>query len=110
MSTNTDHAQDNGHGTVKSYIIGFILSLILTISPYILVVNRLLLEINMLVAISCFAIAQLFVQLVFFLHMGQESKPRWNLTAFVFALFAVLVFIFGSLWIMYNLNYNMMAH
>jgi heme/copper-type cytochrome/quinol oxidase subunit 4 len=32
----------SGHGTYKSYIIGFILSILLTILPYLIVVNHLL--------------------------------------------------------------------
>jgi cytochrome o ubiquinol oxidase operon protein cyoD len=54
------------------------------------------------------AIIQLFVQLFFFLHLGEESKPRWNLMVLLFAAMVVIIVVFGSLWIMNNLNYNMM--
>lgn len=53
------------------------------------------------------ALVQLGVQLVFFLHLGEEAKPRWQLTAFIFAAIMLLVIVIGSLWIMHNLNYNM---
>ena len=96
------------HGTMKSYIIGFILSILLTLSPYCLVVYNLLQAHAAYIAIALFALSQLLVQVVFFLHMTTEAKPRWNLTAFVFTIFAALVFVVGSLWIMYNLDYNMM--
>ena len=46
------------------------------------------------------------IQLVFFLHLGMESKPHWNTIAFLFMALVMLVVIGGSLWIMYNLNYN----
>jgi cytochrome o ubiquinol oxidase operon protein cyoD len=44
---------------------------------------------------------------VFFLHLGRESKPRWNLNALLFAVLVVVIIVFGSLWIMHNLNYHM---
>ena len=55
-------------------------------------------------ALAALAVAQLMVQLVFFLHLGTESKPRWNLTVVLFALMVVVILVFGSLWIMKNIN------
>ena len=101
---------NHDHGSVRSYIIGFVLSILLTLSPYFLVVYNLLQLQAAYIAISMFALAQLLVQVVFFLHMTTEAKPRWNLTAFMFTTFAALVFVVGSIWIMYNLDYNMMMH
>jgi len=95
------------HGLHVTYIIGFILSIILTVIPYYLVVNHILASEMSYIVISVFAILQLLVQLVFFLHLGGESKPHWNLIAFVFTLFIIGILVTGSLWIMYNLNYNM---
>jgi cytochrome o ubiquinol oxidase operon protein cyoD len=54
------------------------------------------------------AVVQLLVQLIFFLHLGKESKPRLNLTIFAFMLLVVGIVAIGSLWIMHNLDYNMM--
>lgn len=59
------------------------------------------------VVLIVLALVQLGVQLVFFLHLGEEAKPRWQLTAFIFAAIMLLVIVIGSLWIMNNLNYNM---
>ena len=100
----------NGHGSYKSYIIGFILSIILTIVPYMIVVNHLLSREIMVFMVVSIGVIQLFIQLIFFLHLGTESKPRWNLMAFLFTLFVVGILVIGSLWIMYNLDYNMMDH
>jgi cytochrome o ubiquinol oxidase operon protein cyoD len=49
------------------------------------------------------ALAQLLVQLVCFLHLGQEAKPRWNLFALAFAVLIVTIVVGGTLWIMHNL-------
>ncbi|MBI5798725.1 MAG: cytochrome C oxidase subunit IV family protein, partial [Candidatus Yonathbacteria bacterium] len=54
-----------------------------------------------------FALAQLLIQVVFFLHLHKKSKPHWNLIVFIFTFFIVAVLVVGSLWVMYNLNYNM---
>ncbi|HZE86868.1 MAG TPA: cytochrome o ubiquinol oxidase subunit IV [Methylomirabilota bacterium] len=93
--------------TFRSYVIGFILSIILTIIPYFLVVNHLLRGEVLVAALLGFAMLQLLVQLLFFLHMGQESKPRWNLIVFICFISIILIIVIGSLVIMHNLNYNM---
>jgi len=97
-----------GQGSAQSYTIGFILSVILTLIPFAIVVKGLLsgwLLVGMLVA---FAIGQLLVQLVFFLHLGKGSGSRWNIIMFLFMAMVVIIIVVGSLWIMANLDYNMM--
>jgi cytochrome o ubiquinol oxidase operon protein cyoD len=107
--TQQRQAPEAGRGTLRTYITGFILSVALTLAAYMLVVNHSLGSLWLTAAIVALAILQLGVQLFFFLHLGRESKPRWNLTVFSFALIVVLILVFGSLWIMNNLNYNMMT-
>ena len=46
-------------------------------------------------------------RLYFFLHLGKETKPRWKLYVFGFMVSVVLIIVFGSIWIMNNLNYRM---
>lgn len=99
-----------GHGSVASYTVGFVLSILLTIVPFTLVMKGLLSGWLLAGALLTFAVGQLLVQLVFFLHMGRESGPRWNLIVFLFMLLVVLIVVVGSVWIMNNLNYNMMPH
>jgi len=98
------------HGTLLSYSIGFILSIVLTLAAYFGVVNHLLSSNVLIAAVLGLAVVQLLVQLLFFLHLGRESKPRLNLISFLFAGMVVLIVVFGSLWIMYNLDYNMSGH
>lgn len=59
-------------------------------------------------AVIILAIIQLVAQLYFFLHLGRESKPRWNFIVFLFMILVLVIVVWGSLWIMDNLNYNMM--
>lgn len=96
------------HGSLKSYAIGFITSLILTSLSFSLVVFNLLSGNHLLYAIVFLALTQAVFQLIFFLHVGQEAKPKWE-TAIFFLMFIILLIIaIGSLWIMYDLNARMM--
>lgn len=91
----------------KSYIIGFVASIILTLASYFTVIGQLFDRIGIIIAIITFAIAQLVFQLIYFLHMGDEERPRWNLYSFIFSLIVIFVLVAGSIWVMYYLNYNM---
>ena len=101
---------ESGRGNLKTYTNGFVLSLILTIAAYALVSHNSLAKAPLVVLVVVLAIVQLVVQLIFFLHMASESKPRWNLAVFAFMLMVVFILVFGSLWIMYNLDYNHAGH
>ncbi len=94
----------------KSHVTGFLLSLILTLAAYFIVVKQMLSGTTILALIAALAIAQATIQLFYFLHIGQEKKPHWKLTLFFFMFIVVVVIVFGSLWIMYNLDYNVMPH
>jgi len=102
-------AQQADHGSTVSYFIGFILSLVFTIIPYHIVVNDVVSGWTLMAVLGVFAIAQLMIQLVFFLHIGSERRPHWNLLVFLFMVLVVAIVAVGSLWIMYNLDYNMMS-
>ena len=97
---------------LSSYIIGFALCLVLTLTAYALVYfhvnsgHESLPHAALIPAILVLAIFQFLVQSVFFLHL--TSGSRWNLVVFVSTLGILLVIVIGSLWIMAHLNYNMM--
>lgn len=96
------------HATLTAYVSGFVMSLLLTVLAYLLVVKDVLDAKFVIPAIVFLAVTQFVVQLVFFLHLGRETRPRWNLMAFLFMLLVVFIVVAGSLWIMANLDYNMM--
>ena len=58
--------------------------------------------------IAITAVAQVLVQLVYFLHMNTSSEQRWNLIAFIYTILCIAVLLVGSVWIMNYLHYNMM--
>ena len=95
-------------GTMSSYITGFVLSIILTLSSY-LVVTQNLIPKEMVIAVVIFlALLQFVVQAIFFLHLDKETGPRWNLIVFLSTLSIVILVVIGSIWIMTHLNYNVM--
>lgn len=100
-------ASQTSHGSVRSYSIGFLLSIICTLVAYQLVVNSILHGWILISAILVLAVVQLGIQLLFFLHITSGPRPRWNLIVFIFMLVIVAIVVIGSLWIMTNLNYHM---
>jgi len=100
-------------GSILPYSVGFGLSIIFTLAAFWAVQIHLdshhtfPTDTVLIAIITSLAVVQLVVQLVFFLHMGSEKRPRWNLAAFVFMLLVLVILVFGSLWIMNNLNYHM---
>jgi len=92
--------------SLQSYVSGFILSIVLTLAAYFIVVDDKLSTGAVIFVVSSLAIVQLFVQMVFFLHIGQESEPRWRLLAFSFMTIVVGIIVGGSVWIMTHLDYN----
>lgn len=105
-----ENSGGSSHGTLKSYITGFILSILLTVIPYFLVVDHIFALNTIIISIVILGVLQLLVQLIFFLHLDNSSAQRWNVLAFIFTVLIVVILVLGSLWIMYNLNYNMMDH
>lgn len=112
--THVKHAA-TAHGTLASYSIGFVLSVICTLLAF-WVTNQHLSSGHESIShslltwvIVVLAVVQLFVQLVLFLHLGKEPKPRWNSIAFAFMLMVVGIVVLGSVWIMANLDYHTMS-
>ena len=95
------------HGTTSSYVAGFVLSLIFTIIPYYLVINHKFSTSALISTIISFGIAQMIVQVVFFLHLGRGPKPFYNIIFFFATVGLIVVVIGGSVFIMNNLHYNM---
>lgn len=105
------HADDDGHahGSLRSYLIGFGLSVVLTAIPFWLVMTGALDSKQATAfAIMALAVIQIVVHMVFFLHMNVRSESGWNMLALIFTLVLVVITLTGSLWVMYHLNTNMM--
>lgn len=100
--------QKEWHGTLKSYLIGFFSSVLLTGISFSLVITKALTGHVLIYTIVGLAILQAIIQLIFFLHLGQEAKPRWETFIFCFTVLILLIIVIGSLWIMHDLDERMM--
>lgn len=96
------------HGSVKEYVWGLVLSIVLTLIPFALVMYGSLSDGLTLSIILLCAVAQIMVQLVFFLHMNTSSEQIWNTTSAVFIVLITAILVLGSIWIMQHLNHNML--
>lgn len=97
------------HGSLRSYVIGFIASLVLTLISFGLVVTKAIPRNHLIYTLIGLAIVQAVVQLIFFLHVGKEPKPRWETLVCLFMALVVLIIAIGSLWIMHDLDYRVMS-
>lgn len=98
-----------------SYLTGFSLSVFLTLAaPFLLLLHgytghQFPAHGGLYVGLTVLALLQLGVQLYFFLHIGHEPRPRWNLIVLVYALLIVAIIVGGTLWIMNNLQHEQLT-
>jgi cytochrome o ubiquinol oxidase operon protein cyoD len=105
-----DHHDDDAyHATVKGYVVGFLLSVVLTAIPFWLVMGKVLPspQVTALVILG-FAAVQMLVHMVYFLHMNAKVQGGWSLLALIFTVVLVVIMLAGSVWVMFHMNANMM--
>ncbi len=103
-----DESEGSAGAKLLVYLIGLGLALLLTATSFFIAGTDLVWQPSIPVAIIVLAIAQMGVHLVFFLHITTGADNTNNVLALAFGLLIVFLVIGGSLWIMSNLNHNMM--
>jgi cytochrome o ubiquinol oxidase subunit IV len=104
-----NHDAGHGHGSFGSYMIGFGLSVILTAIPFWLVMTGHFANPQTTAfVIMAFAVVQIIVHMIYFLHMNTRSESGWTMMALIFTIVLVVITLSGSMWVMYHLNTNMM--
>ena len=93
---------------VYGYLTGLGLAIMLTATSFFVAGTNLVWEPSIPVALVVLAIAQMGVHLVFFLNITTGPDNTNNVLALAFGILIVVLVIGGSLWIMANLNHNMM--
>jgi cytochrome o ubiquinol oxidase subunit IV len=93
---------------VLSYTVGLGLAILATIASFVVSQTNLLWSPGVPVGLIVLAFAQIGVHLVFFLHLGSGPDHTNNILALAFGLLIVFLVITGSIWIIANLNGNMM--
>ena len=94
---------------VLVYTIGLVLALGLTATSFWVANTSLLWGPGVPLGLAVLAIAQMGVHLVFFLHITTGPDNTNNVLALAFGILIVFLVIAGSVWIMNDLNHNMMA-
>jgi len=101
------NASNASHGSLKSYVIGFLLSIVLTIIPLAAVMLGSLAKTTTLIVILAAAVLQFVVQLLFFMHLREGENARWNIMSLLLGVLILVTIVGGSIWIM---AYNTVAH
>ncbi|CAG2127807.1 cytochrome o ubiquinol oxidase subunit IV [Cupriavidus plantarum] len=107
-SHDAPHGAAHGHASVKSYVIGFVLAVILTVIPFKIVMDGTMDRGTILWIILGMGVVQIIVHLKYFLHLDSSNEQRGNVIAFLFTVLILFIVLAGSLWIMHNMNANMM--
>jgi cytochrome o ubiquinol oxidase operon protein cyoD len=93
---------------VAGYLAGLAFAILLTATSFYVAGTDLVWQPSIPVALVVLAIAQMGVHLVFFLHITSGPDNTNNVLALAFGVLIVILLLGGSLWIMANLNHNMM--
>ena len=96
------------HATVQGYLVGFLLSVILTAIPFWLVMAKVLPPEATKFIILGFAAVQVIVHMIYFLHLNAKVEGGWTMLATIFTIIVVVIMLAGSIWVMYHMNANMM--
>jgi cytochrome o ubiquinol oxidase operon protein cyoD len=103
------HSDQGAHGSRKTYLIGFWLSVLLTAIPFYLVMSGIVENKHATgVLLVAMAAVQIVVHMVCFLHMNSKSENGWTLMSLAFTVIVVGIVLSGSLWVMFHLHVNMM--
>jgi len=93
-----------------SYTVGLGLAILATIASFIVSQTNLLWPPGIPVGLIVLAFAQIGIHLVFFLHLGSGPDSTNNILALTFGVLIVFLVIIGSVWIIANLNNNVMPN
>ena len=114
----TDHGPAHGaehgatssfHGSFKDYLVGLAFAIPLTAIPFWIVIDDVFRDRHVgAVVILIFAVVQIMIHMVYFLHMSPKSEGGWSIMALIFTSVLVVIALTGSLWIMVHLDTNMM--
>ena len=97
-----DHAPAFPHGSMRDYVTGFVLSVILTAIPFFLVMSGLVGSgrLTAFLVLAC-AVSQIIVHMIYFLHMNLRSEAGWTMISLVFTIVVLVIAVIGTIWVMY---------
>lgn len=101
-------AEIESHGSVKSYLTGFVLSVVLTVIPFWIVMTGNVSKATTFYSVIALAVVQIVVHLKYFLHLDFSIRGRLNTFAFLFTALIIVMVVGLSIWIIYSANAMMM--
>ena len=103
------HDEHPSHGSLRSYLTGFVLAAILTIIPFWLVMGHVFQSHWVTITlVLLLAVVQILVHVIYFLHLDTRSEGGWNMLSFIFTIVLVVIVLGASVWVMYTENSLMM--
>jgi cytochrome o ubiquinol oxidase operon protein cyoD len=99
--------EDSLGAELRRYVVGLVLSALLTVAAFLSVGTHLIYGPGIVMAVVVFGLAQVGMHLVFFLHLTTAPDNANNALALAFGFLIVCLIVFGSIWIMYHMNHNM---
>ena len=108
---NQTHGDKNAasHSTIKGYVTGFILAIVLTVISFGLILMKdMVSQTTLYIGLFAAAVIQMLVHLHYFLHLDRSTEQRWNLISIAFTAILLFIFVGGTMWVMYTLNSRMM--
>lgn len=97
-------------GELRDYTVGYLLSLVLTAVPFVLVMQGVLAGTPAIAAISAIALTQIFVHLTLFLRLHKASDEPYKLPIFLYTLIILAIIVGASIWILHHLDMYHMVH
>lgn len=93
---------------LSAYVVGLVLASILTAAAFLSVGTQVIYAPGIVMAVVALGLAQVGVHLVFFLHMTTAPDNTNNVLALAFGLVIVCLIVFGTIWVMHQMDHNMM--
>ncbi|MFD1383126.1 cytochrome o ubiquinol oxidase subunit IV [Rhodanobacter aciditrophus] len=99
----SQHDHDaHSHGSVSSYVIGFVLSVILTVIPFWAVMTGAFDRATLFAVIVVTAVVQIVVHLKYFLHLNFTKEGKIDTFSFIFTALIIVMVVALSVWIIYE--------
>lgn len=105
----SDPRGKGGHGSLKSYLTGFALSVILTVIPFWIVMGEAPIPKHQAIAaIVLLGGLQMIVHIHYFLHVTIRAEDGWQAMSMGLTILLLVIVLSGSVWVMFNLESHMM--
>jgi cytochrome o ubiquinol oxidase subunit IV len=109
MAHTHTNSSDFPHVSVRGYLIGFVLAVVLTVASFCAATTGAFKGEGAIVALAVLAAIQVIVHVVFFLHVNTSKQQQWHALSFAYTILMSLVLIVGTVWVMHNVHVLMMA-